>query len=319
MIAADVLVIGAGPAGATLARLLALRGRRVVLVEAGRPLERTELLAPSSLPALAACGLQPLLHDPAIARVCLGIRRRWGGARPQTEDFLRHPAGRGYAVDRAAFDGALRLLAREAGVRAIAGRLAAVSREDGRIVCRIADGGQEHCLIAPVAVDATGRPAALARRLGAGHVRHQRLIAERLAREPGAAPAPSWLDVTDNEAGWSYSLAGPGGWRETWQVSHGAGARGSRRVDASASSRTPVAGDGWIAIGDAACAFDPIASQGLFNAISSALVAAGLLLSDDGLSAATGALYGEAVAATFAHSERLRGEVYAALARRDAS
>jgi 2-polyprenyl-6-methoxyphenol hydroxylase-like FAD-dependent oxidoreductase len=64
-----VVVVGAGPAGASLALLLARRGLPVELIDAtgrgGRPF-RGEGLMPSGLAALAAMGLQPL--PPAVAQ-----------------------------------------------------------------------------------------------------------------------------------------------------------------------------------------------------------------------------------------------------------
>ena len=69
-------------------------------------------------------------------------------------------------------------------------------------------------------------------------------------------------------------------------------------------------GEGWIAVGDAASAFDPIASQGLFNALSSALVVCGALISPD-RSSVTERLYSDAVAAAFVWSEAARSKVYA--------
>ncbi len=64
-----MVVVGAGPAGASLALLLARRGLQVDLIDAtgrgGRPF-RGEGLMPSGLAALAAMGLQPL--PPAVAR-----------------------------------------------------------------------------------------------------------------------------------------------------------------------------------------------------------------------------------------------------------
>jgi 2-polyprenyl-6-methoxyphenol hydroxylase-like FAD-dependent oxidoreductase len=58
-----VVVVGAGPAGASLALLLAQRGLEVALVEAGSGLDRPfrgEGLMPSGLDALAVMGLMPL-------------------------------------------------------------------------------------------------------------------------------------------------------------------------------------------------------------------------------------------------------------------
>ena len=65
-----------------------------------------------------------------------------------------------------------------------------------------------------------------------------------------------------------------------------------------------------MAVGDAASAFDPIASQGLFHALSSAQVAAGALLSAPRLSLAAARLYSDAVATAFAWSEAGRSGIY---------
>lgn len=62
----QVVVVGAGPAGAALALLLAQRGIRVTLIEASRTFRRTfrgEGLMPSGLDALDQMGLTPLLHQ----------------------------------------------------------------------------------------------------------------------------------------------------------------------------------------------------------------------------------------------------------------
>jgi flavin-dependent dehydrogenase len=62
-------------------------------------------------------------------------------------------------------------------------------------------------------------------------------------------------------------------------------------------------------VGDAAMCFEPIASQGLFNALSSSLAAAGLLLSAAGLNPQTADAWCGAVAATFLRSEAGRAEL----------
>ena len=75
---AEFLVAGAGPAGLTIARLLALKGRSVVVVDPClHAAKRLELLAPVALATIEAIGLSPLLSNPAIARPCQGIRRWW--------------------------------------------------------------------------------------------------------------------------------------------------------------------------------------------------------------------------------------------------
>jgi 2-polyprenyl-6-methoxyphenol hydroxylase-like FAD-dependent oxidoreductase len=62
----QVIIIGAGPTGLTLAMLLAQRGIRVKLIEAARSFRRTfrgEALMPSGLDAIAQMGLADLIHD----------------------------------------------------------------------------------------------------------------------------------------------------------------------------------------------------------------------------------------------------------------
>ena len=140
---ADYLVAGAGPAGLTVARLLALRGRRVVIVDPGlKSGGRLELLAPASLDTVAALGLTNLLDDLAIARPCLGICRRWGVDEPEYEDFFRHVRRSGYVVDRARFDAALRASAVAAGAEFVRGRVADIE-PDGGFVSRSTTGSRK--------------------------------------------------------------------------------------------------------------------------------------------------------------------------------
>jgi flavin-dependent dehydrogenase len=70
-----------------------------------------------------------------------------------------------------------------------------------------------------------------------------------------------------------------------------------------------AAGDRWVAVGDAVTSFDPVTSQGLVNALSTALVASGAILSSSG-SAEQFQTYSAAVAHTFAFSEVGRAEAY---------
>ena len=53
-----------------------------------------------------------------------------------------------------------------------------------------------------------------------------------------------------------------------------------RRVDAGSARLDRVGGDGWLAIGDAAMAVDPIASQGLMIALATGLAAGETSLED---------------------------------------
>jgi flavin-dependent dehydrogenase len=303
---APVLIGGAGPAGCALAALLARRGLPAWIVDASPGgVRRLELVAPSGVRLLEAVGIAHLLEDRTLARPCPGIRRRLPSGRVEVDDFLRHPGGRGFLVDRARFDALVHGCATNAGAHWIRARVVTATRREGHIVCRLSDGAE---VAAKVAVDATGRPAAVARRLGATRLVHERLIASCEWR--GAVEEPSaWLEVDWGVASWSYSLTGPDGIHERWQVAHHL-PKGGARANASSVRLACAAGEGWIAIGDAAAAFDPVASQGLANAFSTALAAAEILSSPQGLSDASGRRYADRVAATFDHSERVRRAIY---------
>jgi flavin-dependent dehydrogenase len=316
---AEILVAGAGPAGATIARLLALRGRNVILVDPQtRITDRLELLAPAALGVLGALDLAPLIEDPSVAKPCLGIRRRWGHSETQIEDFLRQPGGRGYILDRAVFDARLKLAAERAGAEFLRGRVVGVDGARSGAEVLIQTSERRVAFAAGLVVDATGRPSAIARRLGARRIQldYRVSILEHRDMASDRNSANGWLDVEGIGASWSYALCGPDGRREKWVVKPPdapSKRNRARKVDASSGQLSCAGGENWVAIGDAAATFDPITSQGLFNALSTALVAAGAILVPSGFSAETAMMYSEAIMATFENSEKGREEVYRGL------
>jgi flavin-dependent dehydrogenase len=194
---------------------------------------------------------------------------------------------------------------------------------------------------AALLVDATGRSASPARHL-AGH----RLVYDRLIGLVGFVPAGGHTSdcrtlIEAVEWGWWYSAPLPDGrqigafmtdadllptgadscvafWRDQLQqsahvrarVGHGA-CSASPHVVAACSARSPIAaGDDWIAVGDAAAAFDPLSSQGVSWALESGVEAA---------RAINACLHGDRhaideyarwVAAEFATYIRIRSEYY---------
>lgn len=316
----DIAVVGAGPAGATAARLLCHTGRLVALIDPGQAaIARLEILAPSSMGVVHALQLEQALLDPTIARPCAGIRRRWASQRSEFDDFLSRPGGQGFVIDRTSFDGRLRALAFAAGAIKIDGRLLDIHRNQDGFELIVKSGVDMTRVSTSLVIDASGRPAAAACRLGAKRIVNERLIAEReLLDKSGAASQEAvWLDVESRERGWSYSIFGPDGRRESWSVHPGDNRRTARDrvVNASAAYLAQAAGRGWIAVGDAAAAFDPIASQGLANALSSAMVSAGAIVSEGGITAQVALNYSGAMLTTFEHSERGRDAVYEAIRR----
>jgi flavin-dependent dehydrogenase len=165
---ADVLILGAGPAGSVAALNLAPT-HRVILVErrVGAAPRIGEALPPAARRLLTDMGLLDGFlaegHTP-----CYGNRAVWGAGTPGVTDFMRDPHGHGWHLDRARFDSWLRLVAVARGAMLIApARLSAIRRGDGCLHVQLATDRGRIDLSAAFAIDAGGRAAPLARRLGA--------------------------------------------------------------------------------------------------------------------------------------------------------
>ena len=173
-------------------------------------------------------------------------------------------------------------------------------------------------IVADIAIDATGRPAALARRLGADQLVKERLVAELLLHRGGrwGKCTPGWLYILGEPDSWTYRVSGPHNTLQEWRIARrpaGPPQPLNRCVDASPRQLSPVADVNWLAIGDAALSFDPITSQGLFNALSTALIVTGILQADTALSEATANYYSACIQAVANLSESVRKDVYASL------
>ncbi|MFO7628978.1 MAG: FAD-dependent monooxygenase [Prochlorococcaceae cyanobacterium] len=154
--ARSVLIVGAGPAGAALAWLLASRGLQVTLVERSTRLDRQfrgEALMPSGRAALTAMGQGQLLNQlPGRAldgwRFLLDRRELFSLAEPQPGCWLvSQPALLGALIEQAQ---------QQPGFRWLPGRSASpLRRQDGRLLgVQLGDGQQ---LTADLVVAADGR------------------------------------------------------------------------------------------------------------------------------------------------------------------
>jgi flavin-dependent dehydrogenase len=273
----DVAVIGAGPAGAWCAALLAQAGARVALVgHVGSRPSSVELMSARArwtLRDLAPAGVE--VHETVSV---------WNGGAPRTRDCFWDPYGPALAVERDQLDSALRLAAARAGATVIDQKVTALARDDGG--WRIG-----RALTADWVVVATGCGLPALGRRGRT-VLPQRAILTRYRGE--GLPR---LCIERTARGWMYSLPAPRGgallglctpaatdlemvvasstlFREL------AGWPRSAWWSCAASVRQyqDVTGPQWIAIGNAAFTPDPLTGAGLWFALDSARAAADVVL-----------------------------------------
>ena len=308
MISTDVLIVGAGPAGATAALNLAST-RRVVLVEREKtsPARIGEALPPVARRLMNDMGL----IDEFIAQghlPCYGNRPIWGRMEPAETDFLRDPDGHGWHLDRARFDGWLRrtAVARDA-MLLMPARLLSIRRGDEAWQVRIATSGGEQIVSAAFAIDAGGRAAPLARQIGARRRVSDRLVCgwvHGFARPSGRGSGLTVVEAVED--GWWYTAPLPDGRRvlafltdadlPAARLAHNAGCIIDSTVTApeirailTESEFVPIRGGftaahssvlepcgapDWLAAGDASISFDPLSAQGLLHALFSGLAAA---------------------------------------------
>lgn len=306
----DVVVLGGGPAGAATALALRQRGYSVIVIERSNyeDLRIGETLPPSVRPVLDSLGVWERFlsekHSPSF-----GNHSVWGRADVYDNDFIFSPYGPGWHVDRRRFDAMLARCAEEAGASVYRGaRLINCTQDDGdqwRI--EIAYDDQRCSFRTKFLVDATGRASAVARQKGVKRISYDRLIGVVAFFLPGSPEpiADSFTLVEAVEPGWWYSavlpdsrlalaymtdgdLYGRANKRSTgyWlqQLQNAVHTRSRAKPYAATSVRSAFAassvrldhmsGRGWLAVGDAAIAFDPLASQGVCKALQSGLRAA---------------------------------------------
>lgn len=165
----DVVVIGAGLAGCTAARLFALEGLRVALVEHHTDMAAfkqlcTHFIQASATPTLRRLGLDKLIEDAGGVRNGIDIWTRYGWTGDVAPlDASGEPAF-GYNIQRRTLDPILRrLTANTPGVTALLGySLRALQSRNGRSWAVELVGATTRVVCAPLIVGADGRNAPLA-------------------------------------------------------------------------------------------------------------------------------------------------------------
>lgn len=308
----DVAVLGAGPAGSSAALELNRCGiEHVLLAESDhfRQERIGESIPPDTRKLLESLSLMSCFdeeeHEP-----CLGSCSSWGADELGYNDYISNLYGSGWHLDRKRFDSFLAHQAAERGVSLRKGWrfVSAVKGHNGRYRLGFRTGDHRREVDAQFVIDATGRQARFARRIGARLEVCDTLICVagsfRLADD---APLSRLTMLEACSYGWWYaarltnqravvavttdpqiykqrSLSKPDTWqRHLDDTTHIKACleRSHFSLDslhtypALSSYLNKVCGDDWIAVGDAASSYDPIASQGIHKALASGISAGG--------------------------------------------
>ena len=271
------------------------------------PSSTAEVLPPAAVHALAAMGLDDVW---TLGGACRGVLSRWQSDAPGFTDFELLGGTPGRAVDRGAVARSLAAHAMSAGAAMIATSFIR-GEQSGDGWSLVSD--QPQCrerISCRHLIDASGRAGRSIAGLPA-RCHHDRAVCLSVRC---AAPLtdPTLLLVDRSAHGWWYAVAaGEGatdvafvtdadllphsGDRATWLAAEYReatlitsnlerrphfGALASR--DARSGHRPAAAGEGWLAVGDAALAWDPLSGHGMQFALESAERAAEAVLAGDG-------------------------------------
>jgi flavin-dependent dehydrogenase len=307
----DVAVIGGGPAGTAAALTLLKYSQLTVAVVERSNYDQWrvgESLSPSGASLLRYLGAWETFtargHLPSY-----GTAAAWGSSELLARDFLFTGHGTGWHLDRREFDQMLAGLVSKCGGLLMTS--ATVERETRdphgwQLSIRCGTSRNRMKLRTRYVIDASGKQAVFARRNGA-----RRRVGDPLVGIVGSfsfaeqSPRDSVTLVEAGPMGWWYSAALPDGrmvvafmsdsdlirrhgWhrRDRWLELLASSCHVRARVElgtfdnklavcpAYSQILEPIAGEGWVAAGEAAVGFDPLSSMGIGYALTSGIEAA---------------------------------------------
>ena len=303
----DVAILGAGPAGSTLAALLSQRGFKVLVFDdAKRPeLLVGESLVPATVPVMQRLGIEEKVKTYSQRKPGVTFLHRHGSRVDFTFGVVAGTVPYAYNIPRPQFDDTLRERAEELGARFVTYRASVEKGGEEREIQLSAEtlaaaGLTEH---PKLLIDATGRARLFARTLGIGAKTGERSDVAYFAHYENFRhdfPPDGQVVITILEQGWSWRIPLPGRLSVGVVVHKDAaktyGETPEERLDYALKNEpllrehsknarrvTPVMtytnyqlvsdrghGPGWASCGDSFGFVDPMLSPGLFMALESA-------------------------------------------------
>ena len=302
-------MIGGGVAGLSAASFLALNNCEAVVVDRrkkgskGKLPKVGESLPPDARKLLNQLGIwQEFQEGPHLP--CFGNISYWGSERAQIHDYMQHPLGHGWHLDRRVFENLLEKRAIELGGKIrYEISLQNVNRTKNSWRVDLDERPEEFDFV----IDASGRQSSFAKSQGVQRLSEESQVALVAFLEADEALASGMNLVESGPNGWWYSASIFGRrlstvfmcdpnlqplerWcdSEGWMELIGETSHTSKRireggfflvgrprfVRADSGILEKMSGSSWLAVGDAAMSYDPIAAHGITMAMVSARDAA---------------------------------------------
>ncbi|MES2557844.1 MAG: FAD-dependent monooxygenase [Bacteroidota bacterium] len=304
--AKEVFIIGGGLGGIATALSLQQRGIIATILETSPGAKRKvgETLPPSVAPILQALGIRELLDRPEHL-ACYGNTWQWGNETLQEKHFIQSTLGHGWHVQREILETDLQDFAHKKGIQILTDHklLQLHQQPDESWLMTVLTPSGEQTIPAGFIVDATGRSSKVARCLGI----ERRFLDELTGTTayfslPKNTEIAQYTYVESVENGWWYAavlgsgelvtafmtdarlleklMQEPKGyWQQLQQT------KLIRTVfpehyspdftmklhtqSAGTSCLETCSGANWLAVGDAAFAYDPVSSYGMTSALGS--------------------------------------------------
>lgn len=297
----DIVVIGGGPCGLAAALNLTKNGLSVAIIEKTSYTQKRigEHLPPSALGVFHELGIPTALIEEKEHLHCPGVVSWWGSDdTPHELDYFFHPFEHGINLSRPKFDQAFANHARQTGVVIFENtKIQKSSQSTHSWQIDVTDGKNNDCLEALFILDASGKSASFSRAQGSRIMAFEPQVA--ITRHYTNCKTPiskqkNHIVIESCDIGWWYfaplsandcvcmlitdtdliDLRKPAidmNWHSRLKKTQ-AIAESMQPfkdiIDTSVcSARTQrlncFHGEGWLAVGDAAMAFDPLSSHGI--------------------------------------------------------
>lgn len=305
----EILIIGGGIAGCIAAISLAKNYKITLIDKLIAPIDKIgESLAPASQRILKELKLLKATNnfENDIYIKNLGMQSYWGSDKVHIVDHLKNPDGYVRNLDRKKFESYLRETAAKKGVNCLWGnKLYSSSYKNKKWEVTVKSNATKnrttHIINACFVIDASGRQAHFAKSIGINRIAFDNLMACWITLPNNSTNKMS--TIIADKLGWWYSAVTPNNKRiisfqtDSDLINKGAfknldsflqlakdqlkikelipstieNVNFKGTVSANSTRLEKVVGKQWIALGDAAISFDPLSSQGMFNAMASAM------------------------------------------------